>query len=169
MATGLPEWLKSKYSLLQNEFGKKGFSYEQAVKILKEDKDEKTAATVFSELEKAGFIKTKAGSTNKSSYKLKQREEWKEIFSVNQEMTRDTIESILKKAADLIRTRVDYKFILILLFYKRISDKWELEYEKEYRKALAEGLTKEKAKEEAKNHRFHTFDLPEEFLWDNKV
>jgi len=167
MGTELPEWLKSKYSLLQNKFGKKGFSYEQAVKILKEDKDEKTAATVFSELEKAGFIKIKAGSTNKNLYKLKQREEWKEIFSVNQKMTRNTIESILKKAADLIRTRVDYKFILILLFYKRISDKWELEYEKEYRKALAEGLSEERAKEEAKNYRFHTFDLPEEFLWEN--
>ncbi|HHF55660.1 MAG TPA: SAM-dependent DNA methyltransferase, partial [Thermoplasmatales archaeon] len=35
-------------------------------------------------------------------------------------LTRSDIESILKKAADLIRTRVDYKFILILLFLKRI-------------------------------------------------
>jgi len=38
-------------------------------------------------------------------------------------LTRNDIEGILKKAADLIRTRVDYKFILILLFLKRISDK----------------------------------------------
>ena len=169
MGTELPEWLKSKYSILQNKFGTREFSYEQATRILEENKDDKkTVANVLSELEKAGFIEMKSGSSNnKAIYKLKPREEWKEIFSVGQKVTRNTIESILKKAADLIRTRVDYKFILILLFYKRISDKWELEYEKEYRKALADGLSEEKAREEARNYRFHTFDLPEEFLWDN--
>lgn len=57
---------------------------------------------------------------------------------------------MLKKAADLIRTRVNYTFILVLLFYKRISDKWEIEYEKAYREALEDGLSEEEAREEAK-------------------
>jgi len=53
-------------------------------------------------------------------------------------LTRSDIEVILKKAAaaDLIRTRVDYKFILILLFLKRISDKWEMEYKQAYKEAI---------------------------------
>ncbi|MHA1632384.1 MAG: class I SAM-dependent DNA methyltransferase [Candidatus Freyarchaeota archaeon] len=82
-------------------------------------------------------------------------------------MTREDIERLLKKAADLIRTRVDYKFILILLFLKRISDKWEVEFERAYREALKDGLSEAEAREEAKVGVYHDFDLPEEFLWDN--
>jgi type I restriction enzyme M protein len=66
----------------------------------------------------------------------------------------------LKKAADLIRTRVDYKFILILLFLKRISDKWEVEFEEAYREALKDGLSEEEAREEAESLVYHDFDLP---------
>ena len=82
-------------------------------------------------------------------------------------LTRGEIEAILKKAADLIRTRVDYKFILILLFLKRISDKWEMEYQQAYEEAIRDGLSEEEAKEEAKNEVWHTFNLPEEYLWEN--
>jgi len=82
-------------------------------------------------------------------------------------LTRGDVDGLLKKAADLIRTRVDYKFILILLFLKRISDKWELEFKQAYNEALADGLSKEQAKQEAKSGVYHDFDLPEEFLWDN--
>ena len=45
-------------------------------------------------------------------------------FGFDKAVTRGEIESLLKQAADLIRTRVDYKYILILLFLKRLSDKW---------------------------------------------
>ena len=82
-------------------------------------------------------------------------------------LTRSDIEVILKKAADLIRTRVDYKFILILLFLKRISDKWEMEYKQAYQEAIKKGLNKEEAMQEAKHQDWHTFNLPEEFLWEN--
>jgi len=82
-------------------------------------------------------------------------------------LTRGDIEALLKKAADLIRTRVDYTFILVLLFYKRISDKWIIEYEKAYKEALEDGLSEEEAREEAKSSIYHDFDLPEEFLWEN--
>ena len=82
-------------------------------------------------------------------------------------LTRSDIEVILKKAADLIRTRVDYKFILILLFLKRISDKWEMEYKQAYKEAIEKGLSEEEARQEAKHQDWHTFNLPEEFLWEN--
>jgi Type I restriction-modification system methyltransferase subunit len=102
----------------------------------------------------------------KSIYTLKARAGIREILSKNT-LTRSDIETLLKRAADLIRTRVDYKFILILLFLKRISDKWELEFEEAYKEAYEDGLSDEEAKEEAKNSVWHTFNLPEEYLWEN--
>lgn len=82
-------------------------------------------------------------------------------------LSRSEIESILKKSADLIRTRVDYKYILILLFLKRISDKWEMEYQKAYQEAIEDGVSKEEADYEAKRDEYHEFNFPEEFLWEN--
>ena len=73
---------------------------------------------------------------------------------------------LLKKAADLIRTRVDYKYILILLFLKRISDKWMDEYNLKVEEFVNDGIPRDIAEEEAKNPDFHSFALPEEFLWD---
>lgn len=129
---------------------------EDAVRVLEEkNKDRKEEIAVFiSELRKAGWLKVDfdANDSRKRVYTLKSRGE---------------IEGLLKKAADLIRTRVDYKFILVLLFMKRVSDRWELEYEKAYREALEDGLREEEAKEEAKSSAYHDFDLPGEFLWDN--
>ena len=83
------------------------------------------------------------------------------------QLTRGDLEGLLKAAADLIRTRVDYTFILVLLFYKRISDKWKMEFENAYNEAFADGLTEEEAKKEPKNAIYHDFDIPEELLWEN--
>ena len=76
-------------------------------------------------------------------------------------LTRSDINAILKKAADLIRTRVDYKFILVLLFMKQMSDKWEAEYEQAYKEAIEDGLSEENAKDEARQMSFHDFDIPD--------
>lgn len=37
-------------------------------------------------------------------------------------VTREELNSLVDRAADLIRTAVDYKFILVLLFLKRLND-----------------------------------------------
>ncbi|MFQ6087521.1 MAG: type I restriction-modification system subunit M [Candidatus Methanofastidiosia archaeon] len=169
----LPEWLEKRYSILWDEFGSEEFNRKQAIKLLKEENqdDEKTVGVVLSELRKAGVIKIKLdpNDARKRLYVLKSREEIvKETLSFNEKkLTRDTVEGLLKKAADLIRTRVDYKFILILLFLKRISDKWVLEQDKAYKEALADGLSEEEAREEATRSIYHDFNMPEEFLWDN--
>ena len=166
--TTLPNWLQNKYSVLYNEFEDKKFSREDAVKILGQDK--KTVSVILSDLKKSGFLKieTDPNDARKSLYRLKPREEViRETLSVENGLTRDKIDSILKKAADLIRTRVDYTFILILLFYKRISDKWEVEFKKAYKEAIEDGLSEEEAKKEAKSVVYHDFDLPEEYLWEN--
>ena len=42
-------------------------------------------------------------------------------------VTRNELSSLVDRAADLIRTAVDYKFILVLLFLKRLNDLWKAE------------------------------------------
>lgn len=169
----LPNWLETRYTILLDSFGDSRFTFDDAVKVLeRKKKDRKEDISVFlSELRKAGWLRTELDPSDarKRIYWLKSRKEMiREVFLIEQKkLSRSDIEGLLKKAADLIRTRVDYKFILILLFLKRISDKWEVEFEKTYREALADGLTEEQARVEAKNSAYHDFDLPEEFLWDN--
>ena len=169
----LPNWLQTRYTMLWDSFGDSRFTFNEAVEVLeKKRKDRKEDVSVFlSELRKAGWLRTELDPSDarKRIYQLKSRKEMiSKTFSIKKErLSRSDIEGLLKKAADLIRTRVDYKFILILLFLKRISDKWELEFEKTYKEALADGLTEEQARMEAKNAAYHDFDLPEEFLWDN--
>lgn len=173
IAAELPNWVEKRYSILWDSFGKDSFTLDEAAKVLAEkNRDSSDEVPVFlSELRKAGWLKSELDPVDarRRIYSLKSRTEMvKGVLSVKKErLSRSDIEGLLKKAADLIRTRVDYKFILILLFLKRISDKWELEYEKAYQEALADGLTEEQARVEAKNSAYHDFDLPEEYLWEN--
>lgn len=170
MEKEIPPWLERRYLILLEAFNTNEFKREQAVDILqKESKDDETQiSTILSELKRAGFLEIKIHPEDgrRSIYKLKARENIREILSKNK-LTRNDIETLLKRAADLIRTRVDYKFILILLFLKRISDKWELEYTQAYKEALDDGLGEEEARDEARNSVWHTFNLPEEYLWEN--
>ena len=169
----LPNWLERRYFLLWESFKDTTFKMEDAVRVLEErNHDRREEVPVFlSELRKAGWLKAEIDPSDarKTIYILKSRKEIiEELFTFRKgELTRYDIEGLLKKAADLIRTRVDYKFILILLFLKRISDKWEFEYEKAYKEAREDGLSEEIAREEAKNAAYHDFDLPEGCLWDN--
>jgi type I restriction enzyme M protein len=80
-------------------------------------------------------------------------------------LTREELERVLKKAADLIRTRVDYKYILLLLFLKRLSDEWEKEFEDYVGKHVKEGLSREEAEEIALHDReAYTIHYPPEYL-----
>lgn len=82
------------------------------------------------------------------------------------EPTRDEINRALKRAADLIRTRVDYKYILILLFVKRLSDEWRSKFEDAVRKLKKEGLPEEQVHKLATDKSFQDFNYPEEYTWD---
>ncbi len=169
----MPKWLESRYKSLRDELGDSPFRFEEAANILREKhKDEGDQVNfVLSELRKSGWLSVSfdPADARKRVYKLKSiGEVISETLSLEKnQLTRGDLEILLKKAADLIRTRVDYTFILVLLFYKRISDKWEIEFEEAYREALADGLSEEEAKEEAKNSIYHDFDIPDEFLWEN--
>jgi len=169
----LPNWVENKYTLLWNEFKDGAFTMDDAVRVFVEGgAGSREEVPVFiSELRKAGWLITEfdPSDARRRLYRLKSREEViGELFTVDKErLGRSDIEGLLKKAADLIRTRVDYSFILVLLFLKRISDKWDEEYQRAYREALEDGLSEEEARLEARNPAFHDFDFPEEFLWDN--
>ncbi|MEW6002154.1 MAG: class I SAM-dependent DNA methyltransferase [Nitrospirota bacterium] len=169
----LPTWLEKRYRILWDVFHKSPFRFDDAARILRERmKDDERQINVFlSELRKEKWIEVKFDpeDARKRIYNLKSSEDYlSDTLTVSKnQLTRGGLESLLKGAADLIRTRVDYTFILVLLFYKRISDKWELEFEKAYKEALADGLKEEEAKEEAKNSIYHDFDISEDLLWEN--
>jgi type I restriction enzyme M protein len=169
----LPTWLEKRYRTLWEAFYESSFRFEDASKILKEKMQggEEQVNVILSELRKKGWLEVEFDpeDARKRIYKLKSSEEIiSETLAIGKgQLTRGDLESLLKGAADLIRTRVDYAFILVLLFYKRISDKWGLEFERAYKEALADGLKEEEAKEEAKNSIYHDFDISEELLWEN--
>jgi len=83
-------------------------------------------------------------------------------------VTREELNSLVWKAADLIRTAVDYKFILVLLFLKRLNDVWNYE-RKQYKNRLMKeaGLSEKEAEEWVdKSEDAYTFNIPKEYLWD---
>jgi type I restriction enzyme M protein len=169
----LPDWINKRYEILWQSFQSTPFRLEDAASILGEKtedaKDE--VNVVLSELRKEGVLTVEfdQNDTRRRIYRFRSKEEIiSEKLSIDKKkLTRGELESILKSAADLIRTRVDYTFILILLFYKRISDKWEMEFQTAYNEAIVDGLSEEESEKEAKNSVYHDFDIPEDFLWNN--
>ena len=74
-------------------------------------------------------------------------------------VTRDELNSLVDKAADLIRTAVDYKFILVLLFMKRLSDLWKAEKLQIKARLISESVvSEEEAEKEADKTVYHTFN-----------
>jgi type I restriction enzyme M protein len=160
------KWISEKYLKLWEKFDQREFESEEAAKVLKSLDligDEKSINQVIVELKKLDLIETlpHPQDSRKVLYRLKP-------LIKPQIVTKDELISTLKRAADIIRTRVSYDFILVLLFLKRLSDKWELEYKKTVEALKKEGLSEEEAKEEAKKPEWHEgFDIPEECLWEN--
>ena len=140
-----PKWIKTGYESLLEHFGSEEFTFDAAKKYLTETTTIKQSviANLLSELHQRGFLKIEnnPGDARKKIYQMVSFDE--HVSSLlepeNGNLTREELERLLKRAADLIRTRVDYKFILIPLFLKRISDKWEDEFEKAKKDALADG------------------------------
>ncbi|NPA75096.1 MAG: SAM-dependent DNA methyltransferase [Euryarchaeota archaeon] len=156
----LKPWIARRYEYLLEHFGEEEFGREDAYKLLKDkfgDEIEEVSR-ILSDIKKAGLLKERVDIEDKrvKIYHLVRGEEF----------TRGDLESIMKRAADLIRTRVDYKYILILLFLKRMSDKWVEEYRKKVAELISQGIPKEIAEQEARNPDYHSFALSEEFLWD---
>jgi len=157
----LKPWVRRRYEYLLENFGEEEFGREDAYRVLNEKfHDEiEEVSRILSDIKKAGLLSERVDIADKrvKIYRLKRK---------SMEFTRGDLETLLKRAADLIRTRVDYKYILILLFLKRVSDKWMEEYESKVEELVADGIPRQIAEEEAKNPDFHIFAIPQEFLWD---
>lgn len=166
-------WLDRRYGFLWERFRKNSFVFDEALSVLKEKMQDSPNQinVILSELKKGGLLNVQFDpeDARKRIYTLKNKADIiSESLTVKKgRLTRGELEALLKKAADLIRTRVDYTFILVLLFYKRICDKWETEFDKAYKDALNDGLDGGEAEKEAKNSMFHDFDIPHNYLWGN--
>ena len=161
----LPDWIQKRYITLLHQFQRNSFSFKEAFEILKEkyeDSEEQTRV-ILSEINKAGLLKTIENPQDKREkiYQLKS------IFNNIGPIGKQELINLLKQAADIIRTRVDYTFILLLLFYKAYSDKWQKEYEETKEKYLKIGWVIQDAEREAEQPSHHTFNFPKEYLWEN--
>lgn len=110
------------YWRLADEFKDNPFKISDAESILISlGFNTKTINEVFSELKRAGVLQVQKDKEDKriKIYRLKIKDD-------SQNVTQDQIIRLLKTGADLIRTRVDYKILLVFLFYKAVSDKWNL-------------------------------------------
>ena len=85
-------------------------------------------------------------------------------------ITREELNSLVDKAADLIRNAVDYKFILVLLFLKRLNDQWRTETQHAVERLMKDAdMTEAEARKEAENETYHTVNIPPKYLWQNMV
>jgi len=164
----MEKWIKKRYIMMLGEFKEKEFSFDEAVNFLQENfgDDEDEVKNILSHFKEMGFleVRRKEEDRREKIYKLKNIFLFDEVNSIS---TKDQLINLLKQSADIIRTRVDYTFILFLLFYKAYSDKWEKEFEEAKEKLLKMGWDKDEAVREAASEHYHTFNFPEEYLWEN--
>ncbi|MEM4203699.1 MAG: class I SAM-dependent DNA methyltransferase [Candidatus Methanomethylicaceae archaeon] len=165
-------WVLSRYERLWSVFGDRRFTRDEAVEVLRRFEgsafSEDSVNVLLSEMRKAGLLVVEADlfDARRKIYMLRPPQRLMDLLP-KEDLTRADLEALMKRAADLVRTRVDYEFILILLFLKRVSDKWVVDYNLAYQEALADGLSPEEADKEARSAVYHDFVLADECLWDN--
>lgn len=163
--TSLPDWIKKRYFSLLERFKDDNFNFEEAKNTLfslYKDSEEQTKL-ILSELKRANYLEVTKNPDDKREavYKLI------DIFKQITELSKDKLITVLKNAADIIRTRVDYTFILLLLFYKAVSDRWQKEFQKRKEELTKKGLKGEELIREATQpYYYREFHLKPELLWD---
>ena len=167
----LQNWIKKRYFELLNQFKDSKFTFDEVFNFLKSkfEDSENQSKIILSEIKKAGLLMIEKNPKDKREkiYKLKDIFEKKLKAKTNSITNKQELINLLKQAADLIRTRVDYTFILLLLFYKAYSDKWQKEFEEKKKQLLEKNWEEAEAVREAAEKSYHTFNFPQECLWDN--
>ncbi|MCX8082897.1 MAG: type I restriction-modification system subunit M [bacterium] len=166
----LQEWIKKRYYAIREKFKTNQFTFDDVSFLLLnlyKDSPEQTKL-ILSELKRAGLLKiTKNVEDRRESiYQIVDILEPLPLFQEQDRLSKNQLTNILKTAADIIRTRVNYKFILLLLFYKALSDKWKNEYETVKEELTKKGLKEKEAVKEAEQPYYHTFHFKNELLWD---
>ncbi|MCE4619394.1 MAG: SAM-dependent methyltransferase [Desulfurococcales archaeon] len=128
----LENWVKRRYLILERNFGSRPFTLSEAEEVLRKAGIETgSVKELMSILVKNGLAQVTRDPRDRriSLYQL--------VYPKEREVTRDRLFRTLKAAADLIRGGVDYKVLLVFLFYKVVSDKWM----DRVKSNLAEGAT----------------------------
>ncbi len=128
----LENWVKKRYLVLERNFGPRPFTLSEAEEVLRKAGIETgSVKELMSILVKNGLAQVTRDPRDRriSLYQL--------VYPKERKVTRDRLFRTLKAAADLIRGGVDYKVLLLFLFYKAVSDKWM----DRVKKNLAEGVT----------------------------
>ncbi len=128
----LENWVKKRYLVLERNFGPRPFTLSEAEEVLRKAGIETgSVKELMSILVKNGLAQVTRDPRDRriSLYQL--------VYPKEREVTRDRLFRTLKAAADLIRGGVDYKVLLVFLFYKVVSDKWM----DRVKRNLAEGAT----------------------------
>ena len=115
----LENWVKKCYLILEKAFGSRPFKFIEAEAVLRrENISTENLKKLLSLLHKHGLVRVEKYALDRrySVYQL--------VIPAEKETTRDKLFKALKAGADLIRGGVDYKVLLVFLFYKTISDKW---------------------------------------------
>jgi len=147
-----PSWVREYFFILYREFRDKPFTVEEFRNVLvKVGRSIDNVYKVLSPLMKVGLVRQVSSSRDsRTLYQIViQRNDGVRIPS------KDEVLRLLKSAADIIRTAVSYECILLLLFYKVVSDKWEVIASK----YVAEGFNKEQAYELANNEYLILYDI----------
>ena len=130
----LDDWARNRYLKLISEIGEKEFTREEAEEILRKHELElENVGKLFSVLRDVDLIQVREdkGDSRRNVYNF--------VFlgptkKAKGKVNRNELIGVLKKAADLIRTSVDYKVMLLFLFYKSVSDMYNFkadQYKKE--------------------------------------
>jgi type I restriction enzyme M protein len=157
-----PSWVRDYFFILYREIGGKAFTAEEAQRAFsKAGRSIDNVYKVLSPLMKAGLLKEVGKSPNgRALYQF--------VVQGNigsKTPSKDEVLRLLKSAADVIRTAVPYESILLLLFYKVISDKWEAIAERE----IANGLSKDEAYSIANDEYIRLYDEREDKLYSWSV
>jgi hypothetical protein len=118
-----PSWVREYFFILYREFRDKSFTVEEFRNVLvKVGRSIDNVYKVLSPLMKVGLVRQVSSSRDsRTLYQIViQRNDGVRVPS------KDEVLRLLKSAADIIRTAVSYECILLLLFYKVVSDKWEV-------------------------------------------
>ncbi len=123
---GKEAWIRIRYQILVQEFGDRKFTRKDVEKVLEKHNKELANVNEFlTILSKEGLLESRK-KEGKYFYRLIQPSE-KKI-----KPTKDQILKVLKSGADIIRNR-EYRILLILLFYKALSDRWVKKAEEYFR------------------------------------
>ncbi|MGC8593947.1 MAG: N-6 DNA methylase, partial [Nitrososphaeria archaeon] len=157
----MEEWAKKRYLVLIEELGDKEFNTEEAEEILnKHNMKLENIGKLFSALRDLELISVKENpeDSRKNIYRFNILTT---TIPVSKKIDKGELLRLLKRGADLIRTAVDYRILLLFLFYKSISDR----YNKIFKEYQSQGYEEGESYILANSSYINLYDVEENKLY----